>query len=386
MHRLKKIMWSLIPQPELSLNNIFIHKQRLLHNLTLLQSLHPSEAIFPVLKSNAYGHGLKEVSTILKETNVPYICVDSFPEYQIVKDYAQKKSLILGETFPKNYDYYDPRRATPAVYRLETIQHLKQSKKQRTIHLFLNTGMNREGIQLHELWACMDLLHSSPNITLEWVMSHFANADEIDSSFDLHQIEEFKKMYSSIVHHPACSWKTIPYRHISNSAWWAKHCDPLFTAHRAWLAFYWYNPLTENDPYHHIYNTLQPALTVTSTIVTRQQLKEGDLVSYGVKRTAKDTCITATIPFGYYEWLPRKLTNNRSVKWKEKYLPMIGTICMNLSCLNTLEHQVSVWEKVELITANHNAPNSVMHLAEKVETIPYEVLVKLNEKIRRTTV
>jgi alanine racemase len=109
------------------LNTITIKSSALLHNLAYLQSLQPGNAVFPVLKSNAYGHGLKEVSMILKDTNVPYICVDSFPEYQIVKDYAHKKSLILGETRPENYTTYDPRRATLAVYNIATLKTLIQS-------------------------------------------------------------------------------------------------------------------------------------------------------------------------------------------------------------------------------------------------------------------
>jgi len=114
-------------QPQIStLNTIEIHQEEILQNLTFLQSRKTNETIFPVLKSNAYGHGLKEISTILKNTNVPYICVDSFPEYQIVKDYAQKKVLIMGETFPENYRHYNPRHATLVVYTLATIKYLAQ--------------------------------------------------------------------------------------------------------------------------------------------------------------------------------------------------------------------------------------------------------------------
>jgi len=386
MHRLKKIISSLTPQPEQSLNTLLIHQQRLLDNLAFLQSLHKNQSVFPVLKSNAYGHGLKEVSTLLKNTSVDYICVDSFPEYQIVKDYATKKSLILGETHPENYAYYDPRRATPAVYRTETLKFLWQTNKPRTIHLFLNTGMNREWIQAHELKEFLGILKLSPNITLEWVMSHFASADEIDSSFDLLQIEAFKKMYEMIEQHPAVSGKPITYRHINNSAWWAKYHDPFFNAHRAWLAFYGYNPLQENDPAYGVYTSLQPALSVTSTVTTLQQLKQNDIVSYGAKRRAEKQCETATVPFGYYEWLPRKLTNNWSVKWNDTYLPLIGTICMNLSCLDTLSCDIHIGDTVEIISSEHTAPNNIIRFAEKIETIPYEVLVKLNEKVRRVTV
>jgi alanine racemase len=158
---------SLAPKPKHALNTIYIHAAAILHNLRFLQQQCPHQAIFPVLKSNAYGHGLFQIASILKHTNVPYLCVDSYPEYQIVRQYAHKKCLILGETIADNYSYYDPKRATPAVYTLATLQALINSKKQWTIHLFLNTGMHREGIQEADLEEFLQLLVQHKHISLE---------------------------------------------------------------------------------------------------------------------------------------------------------------------------------------------------------------------------
>lgn len=124
MYKVKQYLQSWHKKEQTTLNSITIDSSALLSNLSFLQSLHASNTVFPTLKSNAYGHGLKEVSTILKNTNVPYICVDSFPEYQIVRDFAQKKSLIMGETHPDNYTNYDPRRATVVIYNIQTLKSL----------------------------------------------------------------------------------------------------------------------------------------------------------------------------------------------------------------------------------------------------------------------
>lgn len=130
-------------------------------------------------------------------------------------------------------------------------------------------------------------------------MSHFANADELDRTFDLKQIEQFKHLYSIIKKYPCSS--SIHYRHINNSAGTTKYNDPFFSAHRAGLAFYGYSPLLTTDPAYSLLFPLQPALTVSTTIVALQELAPHELVSYGGKRTANEQCITATIPFGYYE-------------------------------------------------------------------------------------
>ena len=109
--------------------------------------------------------------------------------------------------------------------------------------------MNREGIQEADLHDFLELLGTAKQITLEGVMSHFANADEIDSSFDHLQIENFKKMYQTIVS-SVKNPEHIRYRHISNSAGILKHHDPFFNAHRAGLAFYGYHPLSPDDMHY----------------------------------------------------------------------------------------------------------------------------------------
>lgn len=382
MHRLKKILTSLLPKPENSLNCILLHKNRLLDNLVLLQNITAHQTIFPVLKSNAYGHWIKEMSTILKLTDVPYICVDSYPEYQVVKAYAKKKVLIMGETVPENYRFYNPKRATLVIWNIQTLKTLIATGKQRTIHLFLNTWMNREWIQEAELETFLSILNSAKNITLEWIMSHFANADEVDSSLNDKQIETFKSMYTIIektVHNP----QTIKYRHIANSAWIVKTTDPFFNAARSWIALYWYNPLDQKDPYYNTLTSLQPALDIISTVTALQHVLPNEIISYSWKRSASEKTTIATIPFWYYEWLQRSLTNNRQCIRKGNILDQVGTICMNISCCNAKQFPISIGDSITIISSNKNHPNTIQAFAQKTSTIPYEILVKLNEKIRR---
>lgn len=105
-----------------SLNTILIDKKAILHNLSYLQSLHPFDTVIPVLKSNAYGHGLKQMCQILSHADIPMVAVDSFPEYQIVRKYTNKKVLIIGETDVRNYRHFNRKRASFAVYNLSTLE------------------------------------------------------------------------------------------------------------------------------------------------------------------------------------------------------------------------------------------------------------------------
>ena len=110
------------------MNKIYIHAKNILHNYDYLWSLQPWAAMFPVLKSNAYWHGLELITKILNKTDAPYLVVDSFPEYQIVKKYSNKNILLLWETLKRNYRKFNYSRTTFCVYNIETINYLAKKK------------------------------------------------------------------------------------------------------------------------------------------------------------------------------------------------------------------------------------------------------------------
>ncbi len=361
-----------------SLNTMCIDGSVLLSNLAILQGLQPDSHIFPVLKSNAYGHGLQQVASCLKDSSVKYICVDSIPEYQIVKKYARKKSLLLWETLPANYKYLDHKRLTPCIYTTDTLRALIATRKPRNVHLFLNTWMNREGIQSWDLSEFLTLIQWS-NIRIEWVLSHFANADELDHSFCTIQIEQYKKMYEKIM----LAWFDPVYRHIWNTAAMAKIQDPFFNARRSGLWFYGYSPLSEEDKYSAAFWDVRPALEVRSTIVWIQHITAWEIVSYGWSYKAKENMSVATVPYGYTEWLTRQLKNNRKVLWNWTSLEQLWTICMNLCMIDTQWLDVKIWDKVTIISSEISSPNTIIEFALKTNTIPYEVLVNLDPKAKR---
>ncbi|USN57058.1 MAG: alanine racemase [Candidatus Peribacteria bacterium] len=310
-----------------SLNTIEIYADNLVHNFHTLQKLHTTNhaphTIIPVLKSNAYGHGLREVCQIIQkfipQDQCPLIAVDSYPEYQIVRDTTDRDILILGEQLPSNYHLYDPRRTHFAVGSLTNIQALIDTDKPRNIHLFLNTGMNREGFQEQDIPQVIQLFTSCPpyeggrseatggfchnKIKIVGIMSHFANADQINDSYNQTQIDRFKTIYQQIEEGLSLTaYSCQPqYIHINNSAGISKNHDPFFTASRAGLAFYGYNPLESDDPHYPDYHDLRPALRLISTITSIQHLQPGESISYGHKWTTSEPTTIATIPFGYHE-------------------------------------------------------------------------------------
>jgi alanine racemase len=362
------------------LNTIEISRGSILHNLAVLEQLAWSP-VFPVLKSNAYGHGLQQLSTILAKTTCPYICVDSFPEYQIVRHRAQKPVLVMGETNVENYHLYKYD-ATLAVSSLETLRALIAMRHPRKIHLFLNTGMHREWLQQAELATALQIMSTAKHLHLEWVMSHLACADEVDDALTQKQVYNFSSMYKQIVD----AWYTPYRRHIANSAGITKVRDPFFNGARTGIALYGYSPLQSGDTHNEHYETLSPAFRVLTTVVGVQNLLPWDSISYGATYTAGSSLRSATLPFGYYEWLPRAVSNQWLVRRNEQLLPVRGRVCMNLCCIDTLWQPVQKGDAIEIISPDKDAPHTIEALARMCGTLSYEVLVKFSEKTRRTIV
>lgn len=365
-----------------SLNTITIDRKAILHNLSYLQSLHPSDQVIPVLKSNGYGHGLKQMCQILKDSELPMVAVDSFPEYQIVKKHMKQKILLLGETDVRNYKHFNRKRASFAVYNMSTLQGIIDYKKSARVHIFLNTWMNREGLQLHEMDEFLKLLQDAPWVTVEWVMSHFASADDVDPTVTHLQIENFKRMYEKIKE----AGFDAQYRHISASAGALKVYDEFFNVQRVGLALYGYNPLREGDQYYAKWEVLQPALRICSSVVSLQDIGQWEGVGYNFTYEAPGDTRIATLPFGYFEGLPRVLLNNRQVKWKDVYLPVVGTISMNLCCANVAEYDVAIGDMVEIVSTTRASLNTISHMAKASGMISYELLVKLAPSVKRKLV
>lgn len=359
------------------MNCIKISKSALLDNYNYLQSLKPNALLFPVLKSNAYGHWIDEMLKIYKWLPIPYIVVDSYPEYNIVYRHSKFKILLLWETLPVNYKAFNFKRTTFCVYNLETLQVLAKLNKKVNIHLFLNTWMNREWIDSDLLPNALEFLKDYPQINIEWVLSHLHSTDTLSINT---QIEAFKMMYHLILEYGY----TPKYRHIWASAWLLKIQDEFFNAYRPWLALYGYNPLSEEDDWYDLWCQLKPALLLSSRITALNTVPYNEGVSYGPQRKQLEKIdkITVTVPFGYAEWLPRDCRDKIKIHHEDAYLQQIGTVCMNLSCYMWNEN-IMIWDVVNLIETESDSPCTVESWAKAAWTIVYDILVHLDKWIRR---
>ena len=358
-------------------NRLEIKADNILHNWQYLKSRQPTAALFPVLKSNAYGHGLKEVAQILNRTDAPLAVVDSYPEAQIVYDYFKGRVLILGEMPLGAYRYCRFKRTEFVVYNEKTLRELSRYGRQARVHLFVNTGMNREGIKDWTAFIKRNLKYLS-QVEISGLCSHLASAEE-DSPLNREQLKRFKAALGELRQ----AGFFPRWVHLGNSAAALTLREDFLTAYRPGLAFYGYSPFQDRRAAE----SLRPALEIYSRLVSVQEINAGESVSYNEIYRVKQKTKIGLLPFGYFEGLNLRLSNRAEFLVKgefgQAYCRLAGRVCMNLSSLDLGHCQAEAGDEVQIVSSDSLAPNSIYSLANISEMIVYEFLVKLNSNIRR---
>lgn len=363
-----------------TLNVLEIKRQSILDNYKVLQASQKEAAIFPVLKSNAYGHGLLELCLILNDSEAPFVVVDSFPEAQTAYKYFKRKVLILGEMPAKAYSYCNLRRSEFCVYNRESLEVLSRLGRAK-IHLFVNSGMNREGIKDIKKFLVdnHDLLKK---VDVTGFCSHLAASEE-DNESNQKQLDKFLSDLE-ILKAEGYNPKWV---HLGNSAAIFTLRHKSLTAFRSGLSLYGYSPFDKSSVNYFKTTDLKPALHLSSTVVSVQDLNAGERVSYNGTYQAASQGKIAVIPFGYYEGLSRSLSNLATLVWeksgKRHYLKIAGRVCMNLCCLEINDLDVRVGDPIEIISLDKDDKNSLENLAKLSGKITYELLVGLQANIRK---
>ncbi|MFZ4632411.1 MAG: alanine racemase [Patescibacteria group bacterium] len=368
-----------------TLNKIEIDAKKIISNFNYLKDKQGSAEIFPVLKSNAYGHGLKEMCLIINHTSAPLVIVDSFPELQIALKYFKRKVLVLGEMPLKAYDYCEFSRTEFAVYNDKTLKHLSKFGRKIKVHLFVNSGMNREGIKDIKSFISINKEYLD-KVEVVGLCSHLASA-ESSSILNESQKDEFFKALDDLRE----AGYFPRWIHLGNSAGLLTIDNQILTAYRPGLALYGYNPLSDSEDSDYDINlALQPALKVKSRVVSVQRVLANEPVSYNeTYRAIKDTNI-AVIPFGYFEGLDRRLSNKAEFSItsidSKFWAKIAGKVCMNLCCLDAGDENVQKGDEVIIISDDKDDRNSILEISKLMDTIPYEVLVRLQTSTRREIV
>lgn len=355
-----------------TLNHIHINTACLKHNYKYFQQSNPQAAIAPVLKANAYGHGLTLIGKWIDQNlKAPFICVDSLYEaYELTKSGVKTPLLILGFTDPANFKVWKRlNQYSFPVWDEYTLSMLNQHQPGAKIHLKIDTGMCRLGIKPSRIGEWFNILKRYNKVRLEGIYSHLSQADDpAKKDFTKKQVQLFKDVIKQFesrgVHfkykHIAATSSASPYLNHCHSACppiWRGEApkstsdristnsqfdnstiinfstnpshitDPTFNLIRLGLGFYGYSPfelshhsgakqseaIESNHPKpqnQQPKNYLKPSLTLTSRLAQIKRVEKGSQLSYGGTYTAKKDMTIGILPIGYSDGLPRSLSNH----------------------------------------------------------------------------
>lgn len=356
-----------------------IFKDAILHNLHVFQKKYPALQFAPVLKSNAYGHGLVGVATILDNQRAPFFMVDSFYEALVLRRAGIKtKILILGYNRTEQVLNNKLKECSFGIISFEQLKIISTKlTKRQAFHLKIDTGMHRQGIMPEEIDEAIKLIKANKNFVLEGICTHLADADGADSTGTERQISIWNKSVNIF----RKEFSEIKYFHASATA--GTHYADKIDANvsRLGIGLYGINP----SPFEQI--DLHPAMEMVSVISSIKKITPGEKVGYGGTFISSAPTIVATVPVGYNEGVGRRLSNKGYFKIGDIFCPLAGRVSMNMSSIDVTQvPQIKLEDEVIVISANQNDKNSVENIAKICECIPYEVLVHVPQHLRRTVV
>lgn len=380
---LKKLVKHFSTNKFTTLNHIEISSKRLLNNYHYFQKINPKYKIIPVLKSNAYGHGITQISKILNSADCELLAVDGYFEAAKMKDITNHKILVLGYIKPENYKLVDVKKCSFVIQDVDSLKALASINKRVNIHVELNTGMNRLGLKADELDEYLRVLKQYPKLNLEGVMTHLADADnDGDTSFTKNQVKIFDSLFETI----QGQGFSPKYIHIAQTAGCLITHSKYANTFRLGIGLYGVSPLSVADKNSNILDHLEPIMEMKSTIIKTINLKVGDKVSYNGIFTANKPMKIGILPLGYYEGVPRELSNCGITTSGDTVLPIVGRVCMNHTMIDLDNSNLEVGDGVTIISNNPENDNSVIKICKKHKLFSYQLISNISESVRRIVI
>lgn len=365
-----------------------INRSALRHNLQEFRRIvGPKTKIMAVIKSNAYGHGFLEIAKFY-DTNkdVDLLAVANLDEALALRQNKIKKSIFI-------LTFFEPQKlkTVPAkfwkdmaipIYDLKTAQLANQLAQKQgikiKIHLKVDTGTSRIGFLPNELLTkkTLKMLKTLKNIKIGGLFSHLAASEE-----NLNYTKKQLKTFSQIISRLKEQGIDPPLKHISCTAASLVVPKSHFNIARIGLGLYglWPSPQTKNRNGV----DLKPALSWHTRLIQVKKIPKNTPVGYGCTYITKRSTLLGIIPVGYWDGFDRKLSNGGQVLFKGQKRPILGRICMNLTMVDLTGLSAKVGDKVTLLGRQGKNTITAENLANKIGTINYEVVTRINPLIPR---
>jgi len=352
------------------------------HNFNQYKSiLNSNTKVMAMVKAFGYGSGSYEIAHSLQYIGANYLAVAYIDEGVALRNSGIALPIMVMNPNANAFETLIQYNLEPQVYSFDLLDKFiaslnAQQATEYPIHLKLDTGMKRLGFEEDEIEKLAS--YDFSQVKIASMLSHLAAADDLaHANFTQMQFERFEKMSEIIM--DKLNYK--PLLHILNSAGVANYSHAQYNMVRIGLGLYGYETSVNNNL------KLQPAACLKTKISQIKELQKGETIGYGRKGVANENLTIATIDIGYADGFSRAFSNGfGSVVLHNKFAPIIGNICMDMSFIDvSLIPGAKVGDEVVIFgESTINRGPSIMDLAKKLNTIPYEILTSISSRVKRT--
>ncbi|MGB3183070.1 MAG: bifunctional UDP-N-acetylmuramoyl-tripeptide:D-alanyl-D-alanine ligase/alanine racemase [Cyclobacteriaceae bacterium] len=355
-----------------------INLDALTNNLNFYRSkIAPGTRLMVMVKAFAYGSSLGEVAHLLQFHRVDYLAVAYADEGVALREQGIHLPIMVMNPSPDSFDKLLRANLEPEIYSFSLLEELGKflegTGRSIKVHLKIDTGMRRLGFEPTELPDLVERLRKYPGISVTGAMSHLAGAeDEHHEAFSHQQAAAFTNACTRL---NEAGMK--PLRHLLNSAGILRY--PQYHLDMVRLGIGLYGIETNKEEQHRV----QSISSLKTTISQIKHIRRGETIGYGRSETAKKDMEIATIAIGYADGYDRGFSNGvGEVIVRGRRAPVIGKVCMDMTMVDVSGMEAREGDEVIIF----GSEMSVTELAGRIDTIPYEILTNISERVKRVFV
>lgn len=360
-----------------------VNLDHIAHNTQAIkQKLSPSCEIIAVVKANAYGHGAIAVARAALEAGATRLAVSILDEaLELRQAGISAPILVMGYTPASQGGTAACEGVSLTVYEqqqaLALVASAQAAGQRLKVHLKVETGMGRIGVQPSGVVRLAGALYDLPGCELEGIFTHFARADEPELAPTLLQLESFNSVLKQLEQ----AGMVIPLVHVANSAAAMRLPQSQLTAVRLGIAMYGIFPsaVCRQQGYD-----LRPAMALKTIVTHAKWVSTGTAIGYGGSFIAPRSTYIVTLPIGYADGLSRALGGRGFILVNGKKVPLVGSVCMDQCMADATEApETQVGDEVLIWGESQGQSLDVVDTANRIDTIPYELLSLVSARVPR---
>lgn len=365
-----------------------VNTASLRHNFSAVKSIVPKDAhIMAVVKANAYGAGAIKVSEIFLQEGANYLGVATLDEaLELRSHFSKTPILILGYSPNSNASMLIDNDLSAMIFSLEQAEVFSQmalkSQKRLKIHLKIDTGMHRLGLEPNfKSIEIIKKIRTLKGLEVEGIFTHLSNADAKIKTHAKNQMKAFNAFLEQLLNQKI----EFQYRHAYNSAGILSLCNGnenrLLNLYRPGIMLYGFYPsngMKETCP-----TILKNVISLKAQIVQIRSVKKGEFIGYGEHFYTNEETLVGVLALGYADGLMRALGNRIQVAINNQLAPLIGKVCMDQCFVKLNNIQAKEGDEVILFGDKSTKANDASEIAVLLNTIPYETISTLSKRLER---